>query len=80
MKRVTLGKYNYYTEAGYFEMIDKIFMLFTFSVIIFGQIIAPKKTALYAKKKYDQLLESYLKVVGVTFIFGIIILEILSPQ
>jgi len=74
---IILGKFNYFVEAGYYELIDKIFMLFTFGVLIFGQVIAPKVTELYTEKQYNLLFSYFKKIITAVFILGVIISLIL---
>ncbi|NOG96944.1 MAG: oligosaccharide flippase family protein [Ignavibacteriae bacterium] len=69
---IILGKFNYFTEAGYYELIDKIFMLITFGVIIFGQVIAPRVTELSVENKNEIVLSYFKKIVSIVFTAGII--------
>jgi O-antigen/teichoic acid export membrane protein len=69
---IILGKFDYFTEAGYYELIDKIFMLISFGVIIFGQVIAPRVTELTVQNKKEIILSYFKKIVSIVFAAGVV--------
>ncbi|RMD47955.1 MAG: hypothetical protein D6830_07810, partial [Ignavibacteria bacterium] len=67
---IILGKYGFFTQAGYYEMIDKVFMLITIGIIIFGQVIAPKITKLYAENNYKLIYKLLNKITFSILLLG----------
>ena len=68
-----LGQFNYFTEVGYYEIIDKIFVMLSFPFIIYGQIIAPGVTERITLSKYDNVLSQFKKSLLIAFPLSIII-------
>lgn len=87
---IILGKYTFLEQAGYYELIDRIFMLLSFGFIIAGQVISPKITEMYTsgntgevKKLYKKFTSIIIPVsliisVAVYFIFPIVIKTFLA--
>lgn len=79
---IILGKFDFFNEAGYYELIDKIFTLFTFAFIIFGQVISPRITELMVEKKVKVILSYFNKIIIIISVFSIfsaIILYFIFP-
>ena len=72
-----LGQYNFFTEVGYYEIIDKVFVMSSFPFIIYGQIIAPKITGLISVHKYEEVLLRYKKNLYQTFLLGLLVTLVL---
>lgn len=72
-----LGQYNYFTQVGYYEIIDKVFIILSFPFIIYGQIIAPGVTEKITLSKYEEVLDQYKKSMLVAFPITIILTLIL---
>ena len=72
-----LGQYNYFTEVGYYEIIDKVFILLSFPFIIYGQIIAPGITEKITLSKYENVLTQYKRNLSFAFPVTIVITLIL---
>ena len=72
-----LGQYNYFTEVGYYEIIDKVFIMLSFPFLIYGQIIAPGITERITLFKYENVLAQYKRNLLIAFPITIIITLIL---
>lgn len=71
---VILGKYNFIEEIATYELLNKIFNVYLLPFTIFGQVLAPYTTELFALKKYKDVKRQYFKsskyllIVSVAFI------------
>jgi O-antigen/teichoic acid export membrane protein len=72
-----LGQFNYFTEVGYYEIIDKVFIMLSFPFIIYGQIIAPGITEMITLSRYENVLNRFKKNLSVAFPIAVIITLIL---
>ncbi|MFA5856444.1 MAG: oligosaccharide flippase family protein [Candidatus Pacearchaeota archaeon] len=68
-----LGNYNYIVEIGYYELINKIFLILMLPFNIFSQVISPQITELYSKKKIKNLIRDYKKYIFLSFILSLFI-------
>ena len=68
-----LGQYNFFSQVGYYEIIDKVFIMLSFPFIIYGQIIAPKITEDITLGRNNVIINKYKKVVYFSIPAAIII-------
>ena len=78
-----LGQYNYFSEIGYYEIIDKVFIILSFPFIIYGQIIAPEVTESITLNNNDKVLRQFKKAIGisipVTIVITLFLWQVLPP-
>ncbi|VVB77913.1 Polysaccharide biosynthesis protein [uncultured archaeon] len=55
-----LGHYNLIIEIGYYELINKIFMILIIPFTILSQVIAPNITELYSKSEFKKIRSKYI--------------------
>ena len=67
-----LGYYGFIEQINYFEIINKILMLFLIPFTIFGQVVSPNITSLYIKKDYTKIRAKFKKYLLLSFIFSLI--------
>lgn len=72
-----LGQYNFFSEVGYYEIIDKAFIMLSFPFIIYGQIIAPNITKEISLNKNEIVVNQFKKVIAFTIPLTILISIIL---
>ena len=88
---IILGKYYFFNEVGYLEIIDKAFVLLSFPFLILSQIIAPQVTELTTLRKYSVVISYFKKILvysipislSITFVLWLIfpqIIEIFLPN
>ena len=70
---IILGKFGYFNETGFVEIIDKIFMLLAFPFLVFGQIISPRVTELIVEKKKNIAVSYFNRMIIYVFPISIII-------
>ncbi|MCK4540381.1 oligosaccharide flippase family protein [Candidatus Parcubacteria bacterium] len=82
---IILKYFGYIVEIGYYEIVNKIFMILLIPFVIIGQVIAPNITKLYSDKKYQIVKKkfwqymiffsiiSFVLAIFVYFIFPIIL-------
>lgn len=68
-----LGQYNFFVEVGYYEIIDKVFVMLSFPFIIYGQVIAPGITEKITHNNYFTVLKDFKKILLVVFPISLII-------
>jgi O-antigen/teichoic acid export membrane protein len=56
-----LGHFNLIIEIGYYELINKIFMVLVIPFVILAQVIAPNITELYSRGKFKEIKSRYIK-------------------
>ncbi|MFO7525413.1 MAG: oligosaccharide flippase family protein [Ignavibacteriaceae bacterium] len=61
-----LGQYNFFVEVGYYEIIDKVFVMLSFPFIIYGQVIAPEITENITRNNNSDVLKRLKKILLVT--------------
>jgi len=74
---IILGKFGYFNETGFVEIIDKIFMLLAFPFLVFGQIISPRVTELVVEKKEKVAISYFKSILLYVFPISIVIAVIL---
>ncbi len=72
-----LGQFNYFTQVGYYEIIDKVFILLSFPFIIYGQIIAPGVTERITLSKHENVLNQFKRDLSIALPVTIVITLIL---
>lgn len=68
-----LGHFGLIIQVGYYELVNKILTVLIIPFTILSQVIAPKITSLYAKKKTSNLIKEYKKYILFSLLVGIII-------
>jgi O-antigen/teichoic acid export membrane protein len=68
-----LGQYNFFSQVGYYEIIDKVFIMLSFPFIIYGQIIAPNITEDITLERNNIVINKYKKVVYISIPAAILI-------
>jgi O-antigen/teichoic acid export membrane protein len=69
---LVLRYFGYITEIGYYEILNKFFMIFTLPFAILGYTVAPNITSLYAKKKYSEVYRRFKKHLLGSLFVGIV--------
>lgn len=83
---ILLGKFNYIAEIGFYELINKVFMILAAPFMILAQAIAPMVSGMHARGEFKAVLHTYkqlmfLSVVGAllltigTYFFAPIVLK-----
>ena len=70
---IILGKFNFFNEVGYLEIIDKVFIMLAFPFIIFGQIISPRITELKTENKHEMISSYFRKILYYSIPLSLII-------
>lgn len=70
---IVLGQFWYIEEIGYYEIIDKLFVILVIPFTILAQVIAPNITALYSKNEIIQIKKKVKKYLFLLFLLGIIL-------
>ncbi len=70
---IILGKYHFISEVGYYELIDKTFVLLAIPFIIVSQIMAPKLTELSTLNKDKEVFSYFKKSLNASFLLGLLI-------
>jgi O-antigen/teichoic acid export membrane protein len=70
---VILGKFGYIKEIAYYTVINKIFEMIILPFSIYALVSGPNMTALYVKKKYEEVRADFLSHVKALIILGIAI-------
>lgn len=68
-----LGHFGFITEIGYYQIINKIFMILIIPFTILSQIIAPNITKLYSQNKIKEIKAKYIKYTLFSLIISIIL-------
>jgi O-antigen/teichoic acid export membrane protein len=68
---IFLGHYGFIEQINYFEIVNKILMLFLIPTAIFSQVISPDITAIYFKRDYSKLMEKFKKYLLFSLIFSL---------
>lgn len=58
---IILGHFGYVEEIGYYEIINKLFLLLALPFNLLAQVIAPEIASLHAMKLLDKIREKYRK-------------------
>jgi PST family polysaccharide transporter len=69
---IFLGHYGFIEQINYFEIINKIIMLFLIPFTILGQVISPSITKLYLKKDYFGVRNKFKKYLIFSLVSSII--------
>lgn len=59
---IVLKHFGYIAEIGYYEILNQIFMLLLVPFIIFGQVLGPNITKMYALKNYEDVKRNFEKL------------------
>ena len=70
---IILGKFGYFVEAGYYEIVDKIFILSVLPFLVFSQIIAPNIAEKSALGQKDQIISLFERTFKYSLLIGIAI-------
>ncbi len=73
MDVVVLGKMGYIEELGYYEIINKIFLLLLAPLNLFSTVLAPDSTRDFISKNYTKIKERLFKESLFIFIIGLIL-------
>jgi O-antigen/teichoic acid export membrane protein len=68
-----LGHFNLIVEIGYYELVNKIFMILVIPFTILSQVIAPNITQLYSKKDFKEVLYQYKKYLLLSFFLSLLL-------
>ncbi|AKM81463.1 MAG: O-antigen repeat unit transporter [Candidatus Pacebacteria bacterium GW2011_GWF2_38_9] len=68
-----LGKYHYFNELNYFEIINKINSIIIIPVYILAQVISPTITAHASKNDYKIILNKLKKFIVYSLLFSVLI-------
>jgi O-antigen/teichoic acid export membrane protein len=68
-----LGHYGYIVEIGYYEIINKIFLLIAAPFTILGQVISPDITEYTSKKNYKKVKIKFVKYLSASIFLGIVL-------
>ena len=68
-----LKYFGYIVEIGYYEILNKIFLMIIIPFTILGQIIAPNITRLYTKEKFLDIRRKFFRHLLIPLFIGIII-------
>jgi O-antigen/teichoic acid export membrane protein len=74
---IILGQFGYFIEVGYYELINKIFLLTVLPFSILGQVISPDVTNLTSNKKFNQIFSKFKRFFFITLFLGIILSALL---
>lgn len=74
---IVLKHFGYVEEIGYYEVLNQIFILLLVPFIIFGQVLGPDITKMYALKKYDDVKSNFEKLFLIIVPSAIILTAIL---
>ncbi|MFA4953077.1 MAG: oligosaccharide flippase family protein [Candidatus Pacearchaeota archaeon] len=69
-----LGHFNFITEIGYYEIINKLFLILIIPFTILSQVISPNITEIYSMNKLEELIKKYKKYMFFSFLGGLIIM------
>ena len=83
---IILGKFYFFSEVGYLEIIDKAFVLLSFPFLILSHIIAPQVTELTIRRKYSVVMSYFKKILlysipvtlTITFVLWLIFPQIIK--
>ena len=68
-----LGHYNLILEIGYYELINKIFIILVIPFTIFSQVIAPTITELYSKNKNKEIKSKYIEYILLSLVISLVL-------
>jgi len=68
-----LGHYGFIEEIGYYEILNKILMIFLTPFLIISQVISPNITQHFIKRKYEAIKIKFKKYLLLSFILSILI-------
>lgn len=70
---IILGQFGFIEEIGYYEIINKIFIMLLMPITLLATVVAPNTTKNFALKKYNYIKEKILKESLFLFITGLVI-------
>ena len=70
---IILGQFGFIEEIGYYEIINKIFMILVMPVTLLGTVVAPNTTKNFAFKRYNYIKNKLMKESLSLFFIGLII-------
>jgi len=73
INNLILGYFNLIVEIGYYELINKVFMVLVIPFMILSQVIAPNITALYSKGEIKEIKSKYLKYISFSLIVSTVL-------
>ena len=68
-----LGHYGFIEEIGYYEILNKILMIFLTPFLIISQVISPNITQHFIKRNYEAIKIKFKKYLLLSFILSILI-------
>ena len=78
-----LGYYGYIVELGYYEIVNKIFLLILLPFTLFAQVISPDITSLYFRRKKEivkRLYKRYFLISAIVSLFAVALIFLLFPE
>ncbi len=70
---IVLGQFGLIEQIGYYEIINKIFVLVLLPVTILGTVVAPNSTKNFAIKKFGYIKNKLIKESSLLFISGLFV-------
>ena len=67
---ILLGYFDYIAEIGYYELINKMFILLIIPFTILSQVISPSITEIYSKNNLTELIKKFKKYIFFSFLCG----------
>ncbi len=70
---ILLGHFGYISEIGFYELINKIFLILVSPFMIFAQVISPDITGLYASGRVSEIYKKFKQYFTLIFVISIIL-------
>ncbi len=70
---IILGQLGFIEEIGYYEIINKIFMILMMPITLLGTVVAPNTTKNFAFKKYSYIKNKLMKESLFLFLVGLLV-------
>lgn len=70
---IILGQFGFIEEIGYYEIINKIFMMILMPVTLLATVVAPNTTKNFALKRFKHITNKIIKESFLLFIIGLIV-------
>jgi O-antigen/teichoic acid export membrane protein len=71
---ILLGRYNYITEIGFYELINKTFLFLLTPSMLIAHALAPTIAGLSARKRYAEIKHKYTQVILISIGISLIVL------
>lgn len=68
---LVLGRFNLIEEIGYYEVVNRFFMILIFPAQILATVVAPKIAGIFVQKKNDEIKKNYFRDLLVLFVLGV---------